>query len=67
MVDPGSSSNETNGNHYWKRFVELSSRGEDVWFINATFGDFAQMVPDLKSLTPADTLMKAIKGVTREP
>lgn len=57
----------TTDNRFWKAFAELAGRGEDVWFINASFGDFAQMVPDLKSLTPADTLMKAIKGVTSEP
>ena len=56
---------ETDGNRFWKAFSELGGRGEDVWFIKASFGDFAQMVPDLKSLTPADTLMKAIKGVSR--
>jgi len=67
VVDPESDTNATNGNRYWKRFFELSGHGEDVWFIKASFGDFAQMVPDLKSLTPADTLIKAIKGVTREP
>ena len=58
---------ETTGNRFLKAFAELGGRGEDVWFIKASFSDFAQMVPDLKSLTPADTLMKAIKGVAREP
>ena len=58
---------ETTDKRFWKAFAELGGRGGDVWFIKASFGDFAQMVPDLKSLTPADTLMKAIKGVTREP
>ncbi len=67
VVDPGSRTNATNGNRYWNRLFELSSRGEDVWFINGSFGDFAEMVPDLKSLTPADTLMKAIKGVAGKP
>lgn len=67
VVDPESQTNETGENLHWKQLFELSRRGEDVWFINASFGDFAQMVPDLKSLTPADTLMKAIKGATREP
>ncbi|MBU1701417.1 MAG: SIR2 family protein [Candidatus Eisenbacteria bacterium] len=57
---------EAADSRFWKTFAELGGRGEDVWFIKASFGDFAQMVPDLKSLTPADTLMKAIKGVTRE-
>lgn len=65
VAGPGSRTNTTNGNRYWKRFFELSGHGEDVWFIDASFADFAQMVPDLKSLTPADTLMKAIKGVTK--
>lgn len=67
VADPGSTTTATNGNRYWKQLAELSGRGEDVWFINVSFGDFALMVPDLKSLTPADTLMRAIKGVTREP
>lgn len=58
---------EATGNRFWTAFAELGAHGEDVWFINASFGDFAHMVPDLKSLTPADTLMKAIRGVTREP
>lgn len=66
VADPKSDTNATNGNRYWKRFLELSGHGEDVWLIKASFGEFAQMVPDLKSLTPADTLMKAIRGVTRE-
>jgi len=67
VADPGAQSNATNATGYWERFFALSGRGEDVWFINASFTDFAQMVPDLKSLTPADALMKAIKGLTREP
>lgn len=57
---------EASGNRFWKQFSELGSRGEDVWFIKASFEDFSQMIPDLKSLTPADTLAKAIKGVARE-
>lgn len=65
VVDPDAQTNETGGNSYWQRLFDLSRRGEDVWFINARFGEFAQMIPDLKSLTPADALMKAIKGATR--
>lgn len=67
VVDRKAHTNETGGNAHWKRLFDLSLRGEDVWFINASFGDFAQMIPDLKALTPADTLMKAIKGAAREP
>lgn len=57
---------DAHGNRYWRQFFKLSARGEDVWFIKASFEDFVHLIPDLKSLTPADTLMKAIKGVTRE-
>jgi hypothetical protein len=67
VADRESDTNATNGNRHWKRLFELSGRGEDVWFIKAPFGDLAEIVPDLKSLTPADTLIKAITGVTREP
>ncbi|MCK8515853.1 SIR2 family protein [Methylonatrum kenyense] len=66
VVDPGARTNETGDNAHWKRLFRLSHRGEDVWFITASFCEFAEMIPDLKSLTPADALMKAIKGVTRE-
>lgn len=67
VVDPEADTKAANGNRYWKQFAELSGRGEDIWFIKASFGDFAQIVPDLKSLTPADALMKAIKDVTKGP
>ena len=69
IVDHSADENikDENSNRYWKQFFNLGAQGEDVWFINASFGDFAQMVPDLKSLTRADTFMKAIKAVMREP
>ncbi|OGV68190.1 MAG: hypothetical protein A2498_15075 [Lentisphaerae bacterium RIFOXYC12_FULL_60_16] len=66
IVDSDAEDKVANGNKYWKGFKHLGERGEDVWFIAATFGEFARMIPDLKSLTPADTLMKAIQNATRE-
>lgn len=65
VADPGSKEKIEKGDLYWKEFSELSYQGEDVWFVNASFGDFSDMIPDLKSLTPADNLMKAIRGVTK--
>ena len=65
-----SADDKAKGSHasrFWNDFSQLGERGEDVWFIKAPFEDFAQLIPDLKSLTPADTLMKAIKRVTKEP
>jgi hypothetical protein len=66
IVDPGAEAKTANGNGYWTQLAELGVHGEDIWFIAAGFEEFSQMIPDLKSLTPADTLMKAIQGVTRE-
>jgi hypothetical protein len=48
-------------NKYWDTLFSLAKQGEDVWLINATFGDFAEMIPDLKSLTPAQRLTRDIK------
>ena len=51
-------------NKYWETLFCLAKQGEDVWLINATFGDFAELIPDLKSLTPAQRLTRDIKLVT---
>jgi hypothetical protein len=48
-------------NKYWEALLGLAKQGEDVWLINANFGDFAEMIPDLKSLTPAQRLTRDIK------
>jgi hypothetical protein len=48
-------------NKYWETLFGLAKQGEDVWLINATFGDFAEIIPDLKSLTPAQRLTRDIK------
>jgi hypothetical protein len=48
-------------NKYWESLFNLAKQGEDVWLINANFGDFAEMIPDLKSLTPAERLTRDIK------
>lgn len=50
-------------NKYWDALFSLAKQGEDVWLINANFGDFAEMIPDLKSLTPAQRLTRDIKLV----
>jgi hypothetical protein len=42
----------------------LSKQGEDVWLINSTFAEFAEMIPDLRSLTPAQRLTRDIKQLT---
>jgi len=50
-------------NKYWETLFSLAVQGEDVWFINADFRSFAELIPDLKSLTPAQRLTRDIKLV----
>lgn len=51
-------------NRFWETLFNLAKQGEDVWLINANFSEFAEMIPDLKSLTPAQRLTRDIKLVT---
>lgn len=43
----------------------LQIKKSDVWLINATFSEFAEMIPDLKSLTPAQRLTRDIKSLVK--
>lgn len=67
IVNPSAddlTSRSKENNKYWEALFRLTKQGEDVWLINANFGDFAEMIPDLKSLTPAQRLTRDIKLVT---
>jgi hypothetical protein len=64
IVNPSSddlTARPTERNKYWETLFGLAKQGEDVWLINANFADFAEMIPDLKSLTPAQRLTREIK------
>lgn len=64
IVNPSAediTSRPTEKNKYWEALFNLAKQGEDVWLINAYFGDFAEIIPDLKSLTPAQRLTRDIK------
>lgn len=64
IVNPSANeltSSQSDTNKYWERLYKLAKQGEDVWLVNADFGDFAEMIPDLKSLTPAQRLTRDIK------
>jgi hypothetical protein len=52
-------------NRFWDALYGLAKQGEDVWLINATFSEFAEMIPDLKSLTPAQRLTRDIKSLVK--
>jgi hypothetical protein len=50
-------------NRYWETLFKLAKQAEDICLINAGFGDFSEMIPDLKSLTPAQQLTRDIKKI----
>jgi hypothetical protein len=54
----------THASHYWKELKVLSEKGEDITFINSSFEDFAHLIPDLRSLTPAEKVANAIKNIS---
>jgi len=69
VVNPDIAHQESEGskaNQHWQELFKYAQEGEDVWLINATFQDFARLIPDLKSLTPADKLMKTIQSITKQ-
>ena len=47
---------------YWKKFKDLADKGLDILFINADFENFARNIPDLKALSPAESLYQTIQG-----
>lgn len=62
VVDSFAEQRQATGNDFWLKLFDLSLKGEDVWFINAPFDKFSEMLPDLKSLTPAENLLRTIKS-----
>ncbi|CAB1220042.1 SIR2 family protein [Acinetobacter bouvetii] len=47
---------------YWKKFKALADKGLDILFIEADFENFALNIPDLKALSPAESLYQVIHG-----
>lgn len=47
---------------YWKKFKALADKGLDILFIQADFENFALNIPDLKALSPAESLYQVIHG-----
>lgn len=49
--------------NYWHQMSDLAKKGLPVYFINASFQDFAALIPDLKALTPAEQMANAVRRV----
>jgi hypothetical protein len=63
VADSRAKSNSTLGNQHWKELSKLAEKGEDVWLLNIDFSTLGQAIPDLKSLSPADSLVRALRGI----
>ncbi len=50
-------------NKYWKTWYELAKQGGDILLIGAYFSEFVNLIPDLKSLTPAEQLAKNVAAI----
>jgi hypothetical protein len=66
VVDPQVESHLKNGGQHWKHLDELAVNS-DVGFVAASFATFANLIPDLLALTPAEEVVRSIRGVTRGP
>lgn len=53
-------------NPYWCKLKNISENGGNIWFLNASFADFANLIPDLRSLTPAEKIAQNIKNIVGE-
>lgn len=64
IVDPEAEAKTNGQSNYWKLLKALNQKGEDVVFVATNFEDFADIVPDLKTLTPAEKVANAIKSLS---
>ncbi len=64
IADPFAEQKVSGDNRFWKQLAKHSQDGEDIWFLGTDFAEFGRLIPDLKSLSPADTLIRAIQRAT---
>lgn len=64
VVSPTLTRDVENKTHrYWKPLFELAKAGHDIRLINATFQQFAELIPDLRSLSPAEQLSLGVQRI----
>ena len=60
----GNTSEGTDETHeVWRALMSRAGGGYDVWLIDATFGQFARMIPDLRALSAGERLRRSIREV----
>jgi hypothetical protein len=69
IVSPSAEKDVTDKNmsRYWAELFALGKEGSDVRFFSVDFAVFANLIPDLKSLTPAEQLARNIQKLAGTP
>ena len=60
-----SSGEGNDSNDEWRVLKSLVRDGYDVWLVNATFSQFARVIPDLRALSAGERLRRSIRDVAR--
>ncbi|MDX2024321.1 MAG: SIR2 family protein [Deltaproteobacteria bacterium] len=63
VVGPAAKVNVAGPPSPWTTLHSLSEDGEDVWFINAGFDQFVDLLPDLKASGSVDRLARELKNL----
>lgn len=48
--------------NYWAKLSNLASKGSDVTFINTSFDDMVELIPNLVALSPAEKLAESLSS-----
>jgi hypothetical protein len=46
---------------YWRELFKLARDGVNIWFVNAGFEQFVSLIPDMKTLSPAQQIENAFR------
>lgn len=52
-------------NNAWRGLMSRLTDGYDVWLVDATFEQFARMVPDLRAVSAGERLRRSIRDIAR--
>lgn len=67
-VDRAAKSKSEGGHGMYKTLMAMINQGEsDIAMLNAEFGQFAELIPQLTALSPAEQLVRSVKQMTTKP
>ena len=69
VVNPRARENAThrgeNPHIVWRDLMSCATVGDDVWLVDATFSQFARLIPDLRVLSAGERLRRNIVAISR--